>query len=1374
MGKRPKLSPILLIGIGVAALVLLLFLGRSGRDGTLVVPGAEPKVDPFSTRIMRELERTAPRTQPMEGTVSLTAARVAILEEDGNEVFGARSLTAVVDMNALGRGGTLVHSARIRGLRADLVRQGAEGPWNYEGPLAGFFEEKEDDGRAVPLDLRDIVVLDGDARVAMGGDVYHFASLSATLPHVAIRPDAPGPVVQIAQLNTLATMDTITRLPIAVRNTTLRVGDRVLGFDVGNAEIGETRVAAVEGEWRLDEGIAGFDATGRVEHLRFADVQWIAPTLPDTGTASFHFSTEPVGGTRLRIALSELEALSGRSAIRGSLVAVVGGEARPEIGEIDLRLDPLDLELVRPFVDSLPYGGTIAGSITGSGADLRFDVVATLTTPGVSGSFETGLVGRVALGPETFELRELVATLDEVPLRALAPLAPGLPVRGVISGRVALTGPPGRAPLDVDIALELGNGSATMVGRLDLTGAVPSYDLTGTIAGVRLAALIDRPVPPVALTARYSVNGAGTGLESANARFSIFGRFTGWRTDPQDTLIFRGALRNGLLAVDTLNASIGSASATAAGTWDLGTGGAVGIRYDVEFADLAPFAAYLPMLPDSGPVSGAIRSRGTLAGTLANPAIDGTASGRSVRFGDWSATEFEATFAYTAREATPNVRLELIATGVATPTDIAMDRANLDFTLANRRFTIDFEGERTRGGPLELQAEGTLETEGLNTMLLQNLALDVQDERWALADTTRVQWGAGGIRVNNLVVQDVNGTGRIAVDGSIDFDGASNLDATVTRLPLGDVLPLLGIRRPVTGILTARAQLRGSGTSPDITIDVEAVDGAIEGVPYTRIGGVVRYQNGAARTDLTATLVGGGMLDIDGEIPMRVALSGTPSFELLETAPLRLTMVADSLPLAPFGTMSPLVRDMEGLIEGHVAIEGTVAEPRLAGQAALLGGAMTIPELNQRFEQITASVLLEGRRMVVRSFEAQSRGSGWVRGEGAVVFEDLTNPVADLTVRLDEFSPLGIRDMDDVQMSGTVQVGGPLFGRLVVTGDVRMEDGGVPLYSFGQRTQLIAELEELTAARGTLGTFGTPGAESEQTEPFMERIVLDGVSVNVGQGVWFVTDRIRARLSGDLTVYRDLYKEQNELRVFGSLTGDQGTFTLEAGPIVRRFQIIEASVRFFGTPEPDPAISATASRVVIDASGRRTEILVRVEGTVTAPRLSLATPEGTAIPESELLNVLVFGGQNASIGASSTLLGQDAFLPGAGLVENVFFSGLADWASVELEEALVGDLGLEVDYIQLRTPPGVFAAPQVVVGKEVTDDVFLTVETGVSVLFSEWAATAEWRIDREWSVELALRPLTEQRFLLGVPLRSTFQSSVNRQISLDVRRRWTY
>ena len=207
----------------------------------------------------------------------------------------------------------------------------------------------------------------------------------------------------------------------------------------------------------------------------------------------------------------------------------------------------------------------------------------------------------------------------------------------------------------------------------------------------------------------------------------------------------------------------------------------------------------------------------------------------------------------------------------------------------------------------------------------------------------------------------------------------------------------------------------------------------------------------------------------------------------------------------------------------------------------------------------------------------------------------------------------------------------------------------------------------------------------------------------------------------------------------------------------------------------NPAIDLTASQTIYGPDGEPFDILVQIGGTVDEPTLALASPNGAPIPESELASLLIFGQPSYAL--------EPGVVPAEALVEDVFFGGLAGLAAIELEEALIGEFGLPFDYVRIRPGPGEFGgllgAPAIVLGTEIADDVFLTIDTGVATLFGEtdagatWGIALRWRIDPEWTLVAGIEPVFRGRFF---PVAGFISPGIRptQQFFVDIQRRWTY
>jgi hypothetical protein len=174
--------------------------------------------------------------------------------------------------------------------------------------------------------------------------------------------------------------------------------------------------------------------------------------------------------------------------------------------------------------------------------------------------------------------------------------------------------------------------------------------------------------------------------------------------------------------------------------------------------------------------------------------------------------------------------------------------------------------------------------------------------------------------------------------------------------------------------------------------------------------------------------------------------------------------------------------------------------------------------------------------------------------------------------------------------------------------------------------------------------------------------------------------------------------------------------------------------------------------------------------------LNLASADASTMPQSELLSYLLFG--------RGTLELTGTTLPGSDILVETLLGTVSDFAAVSIET-----LGLPLDIIQLRLGGNGFeglGSPTLVVGSEVSNNLFLTLEYGITGLFGEQSTTAasgssaesyavrlEWRMDPRTSVRAGLESGGRRRMIrgLGVALPTTQQ---RRQATVELRRRWRW
>ncbi|MFW6201443.1 MAG: translocation/assembly module TamB domain-containing protein, partial [Gemmatimonadota bacterium] len=739
------------------------------------------------------------------------------------------------------------------------------------------------------------------------------------------------------------------------------------------------------------------------------------------------------------------------------------------------------------------------------------------------------------------------------------------------------------------------------------------------------------------------------------------------------------------------------------------------------------------------------------------------------RYADWFIGAAAADYAVAAPPRR-GLDLDLVAETVETPELGAFDRAELRARVRDPIFDVALNATRPgRDDGVLLIADGRF-LDGTRVATLRELRFDLDDSPWTLVEPALVRWGddVGAVEVVDLRLREADGDGMLAFDGRYPPDGADGLAFRAEAVPVAEWFRLAGRAPPVTGMVWADGELLGTLASPRIDLAFRVLQPRIDDVQLARLEGELAYAPSrlAGDVDVRVDTVSatGGSLDVDGSVPFIVSLTDGFDARLAETGAVDITAVADRFPVVVLEPLFFDLRDLEGWIDGRIVVGGAFRRPRLDGGLGLRDGAATVLPLDQRYDSIGAVVAFEDRRAVVR--EARARSDGWARLAGTVDLQRLDRPVLDLRLDFDEFRPIGVDDHDDAAVWGELRAAGP-WSAPVLSGEVRVDDGTVPVPGIdGDGLDAGFDEEEFV---GIDAAFDTAIARQPT---WLDRIVLDAVVVTAGEDMWFGADQVRAQLAGELTVIRTA---PDALQIFGSLQGERGTITLIAGPIVRRLDIVDSEIRFFGTTDLDPAIDITASQTVFGPDGQPFDILVQIGGTLDDPTLALAQPDGAPVPESELLSLLVFGQPTYTLAPG--------VVPAEQVVGDVFFGGLAGLAAIELEEALVADFGLPFEYVRIQPGPGdfggLFGAPIVVLGTQLADDLFLTIDTGLGTFFggtevaTTWGVAIQWRIDPEWTAEFGIEPVFRGRFFptvgFFVPALSPEQ-----QFFLDVRRRWTY
>jgi translocation and assembly module TamB len=325
-----------------------------------------------------------------------------------------------------------LRNARFRATSLEVLL-----PWNppdtvhtEQGRLAALASDRARPGRVIldtPDGLRRIVTLD---------------ALNAKLARLLISSPRGDPLTfEVDSLSTRISDPAITVVQLEADGWTRA---DTLKFTIQNAVLPNTRGNG-EGVLTWPHGPVLYDFTMVSSKADLRDFRWITPKLPAmTGRARVVAKSRDEHLISYSMRGLELEGPGGKATGRVTLL----NNTHRGLGVENMQLDltGLDMDVIRPFLDTLPLHGRLTGSLAGGGYldALAVDYDGDFADSAVKGGAENrlSLAGLVHLGGtngavfDTMVVRE--ADLD---FRTIELLSPSIPLKGRLRLQGSLAGP---------------------------------------------------------------------------------------------------------------------------------------------------------------------------------------------------------------------------------------------------------------------------------------------------------------------------------------------------------------------------------------------------------------------------------------------------------------------------------------------------------------------------------------------------------------------------------------------------------------------------------------------------------------------------------------------------------------------------------------------------------------------------------------------------------------------------------------------------------------------------------------------------------------------------------------------------------------------
>ncbi|HEX6695127.1 MAG TPA: hypothetical protein VF035_10555, partial [Longimicrobiales bacterium] len=604
---------------------------------------------------------------------------------------------------------------------------------------------------------------------------------------------------------------------------------------------GRSHVIA-KGEIGLRGGLSTRRLLIQLDPLQMRVVQTFAPEFDLAGQISGRatLSGELARGFSVDADLVHTGGGTGRSRILavGDVLTAEGFRAR----NLRVRMDPLQVALLKQIAPTLPIDGTISGRTTVNGSPSSR---LALTDMDVTHDGSTGISSLTGDAELTFAngLQYVDATVRAHPLSlATAGLfAPSAGLHGSATGTIIARGNRSNIDFTTDVVVA---GGGAIFARGNLALGTMRYDVSSTLRDFDPSAVSMR-APVAALTGRVTAVGTGTNPETMRARIDaalVDSRLSG--TPEVDSTRFTTTIADGLATVDRGHIALASARAEITGSFGLVPYRNGTLRYTVEVDTLAQVVALaqgdstivyprpLPQLrrveqaradsvriarateveraaTGSPPpptldvdslrpiprdtIAGSVRAEGTLTGNIKRFDAEGTATlrdvlyrGNAVQSGD---VAYKVTNAPTQQLGiTLNADLDGVVAG-----GFAFDSATVD--VDNRggwkqgTGTADIAVFQDNDRDYRLSSEFVLALDR-REVRLNELVMRFDSTVWESTRPGAVSWAASGVELRTIDLRNQRG-GHLYADGRVPQEGSGDLTLDIDSLQIGDITALL-------------------------------------------------------------------------------------------------------------------------------------------------------------------------------------------------------------------------------------------------------------------------------------------------------------------------------------------------------------------------------------------------------------------------------------------------------------------------------------------------------------------------------------------------------------------------------------------------------
>ena len=495
-----------------------------------------------------------------------------------------------------------------------------------------------------------------------------------------------------------------------------------------------------------------------------------------------------------------------------------------------------------------------------------------------------------------------------------------------------------------------------------------------------------------------------------------------------------------------------------------------------------------------------------------------------------------------------------------------------------------------------------------------------------------------------------------------------------------------------SGRLNASAVVSGTTAMPSVKADFRIDGGGFRQFHYDTLGGTASYDNKGVVIDARLQQNPTQWLTAKGFLPKALFASGVEA----SSDPVDLSVDSSPIDLGIVQGFTTQLTKVTGTLEAHVHVAGSAAAPEPTGAITIQNGAARVEPTGVSYSHIAGKIELRPTAAHIDEITVLDSGNNALSITGDLAVREGGLGGVQLYVNASDFKLLDNK-VGDIHMQTNLEIAGDIASPRI-TGDVALTKGKIDL----DQVYDLAGASPYATTETQYETTTSPSAPVAAA-PAPAPGAFEALAVDVGLSVPndFVVKANDLQTPGapiglgalNLTIGGDLHANKvpgGTVRVRGTVNTVRGTYDFQG----RRFDILrDGTVRFDGLEELDPTLNLRAERLIQGVTAQ-----VNVRGTLYKPQIVLtSTPP---LEQADILSLIVF---NQPINQMSE--GQQISL--ASRAESMAAGAVTNQLAQSIGRAL------NLDTFEINLAPETGGGPEVTVGQQVSQNLYVKVQQGV-------------------------------------------------------------